>query len=351
MSLDPSYRSRPPFDLRGVRWKQADLLEREDAEAVLRGAEIAIVCAGKVSTTAELRRDPMASVVDTLRIGVNVLEAAARLGVERLVLLSSCTGYPEGGGTKEEAGMFAGDPPSGWFGVGWTHRFLEKQLEWYALHLGRIASATVLRPTLVYGPHDDFSQASSHFVPSMIAQVVARQRPIELWGDGSQTRNLIHAAHVASAIVAALAATPGYAAYNVAAPRSVSINDVPGTLIEVDGFADAEIVPQARSGERSVGTRSIGLVVRGTLWMAAGAVAARWPCVDGSVVPPQPRVSGLGNGCLRSTPARANSPEGRAGSSGREFPASSRCAPRISRYWEFADRRRSGAGDRDRFPS
>jgi nucleoside-diphosphate-sugar epimerase len=203
-----SYRSRPPFDLRGVRWKQADLLEREDAEAVLSGAEIAIVCAGKVSTTAELRRDPMASVVDTLRIGVNVLEAAARLGVERLVLLSSCTGYPEGGGTKEEAGMFAGDPPSGWFGVGWTHRFLEKQLEWYALHLGRIASATVLRPTLVYGPHDDFSQASGHFVPSMIAQVVARQRPIEVWGDGSQTRNLIHAADVASAIVAALAATP-----------------------------------------------------------------------------------------------------------------------------------------------
>ena len=76
----------------------------------------------------------------------------------------------------------------------------------------------------------------------MIAQVVARQRPIEVWGDGSQTRNLIHAADVASAIVTALAAAPGYAAYNVAAPRSVSVNDVLGTLIEVDGFADAEIV-------------------------------------------------------------------------------------------------------------
>jgi len=126
----PSYRARPSFDARGVQWKQADLLDLEDARAVLAGAKVVIVCAGKVSTSAELRRDPMASVMDTLRIGMNALEAAAREQVERLVLLSSCTGYPEGAGIKEEAGMFVGDPPSGWFGVGWTHRFLEKQLEW-----------------------------------------------------------------------------------------------------------------------------------------------------------------------------------------------------------------------------
>jgi GDP-L-fucose synthase len=237
-----SYRARPSFEARGVQWKQADLLELADARAVLAGAKVAIVCAGKVSSSAELRRDPMASVMDTLRVGINALEAAARGQVERLVLLSSCTGYPDGADVKEEAGMFAGDPPPGWFGVGWTHRFLEKQLEWYAFHLGKIASAIVLRPTLVYGPHDDFSRDSGHFVPSMIAQVVARQRPIEVWGDGSQTRNLIHASDVASAVVAALSAPPGYAAYNIAALRSASVNEVLQTLLQVDGFGDAEII-------------------------------------------------------------------------------------------------------------
>jgi GDP-L-fucose synthase len=237
-----SHRARPAFEAAGVQWKPADLLDLADARAVLVGAKVAIVCAGKVSTSAELRRDPMASVIDTLRIGINALEAAAREQVERLVLLSSCTGYPEGEGIKEEAGMFVRDPPSGWFGVGWTHRFLEKQLEWYASHLGRISSAIVLRPTLVYGPHDDFSRESGHFVPSMIAQVVARQRPIEVWGDGSQTRNLIHAGDVAGAVVAALSAPPGYAAYNIAAPRSASVNEVLQTLLQVDGFSDAEVI-------------------------------------------------------------------------------------------------------------
>jgi GDP-L-fucose synthase len=251
-NVTATYRARPPFEGHGTQWKKADLLNLSDARAVLAGAKVGILCAGKVSTAAELRRDPVRSVVDTLRIGTNALEAAAQERVERLILVSSCSGYPEGASPKEEAAMFTGNPPAGWFGVGWMHRFLEKQLEWYAVHLHRIASAVALRPTLIYGPYDDFSRESAHFVPSMIGQVVARQRPIEVWGNGSQTRNLIHAADVASAIVAALAAEPGYAAYNIAAPLSTSVNDVLKALIDLDSFSDAEIVHRLdRSGGAS----------------------------------------------------------------------------------------------------
>lgn len=236
------YRARPPYVSKGLEWRRADLMRPEEARAALEGARVVLHCAGKLSTTAELRRDPIGSVMDTLRIGVNVLEAAAAGKVDRLVMLSSCTGYPEGSGLKEEPGMFAGDPPAAWFGVGWMHRYLEKQLEWYCRHLGRIGTATALRPTLIYGPHDDFKPESAHFVPSFIHRVVAREKPIEVWGDGTQTRNLIHAADVASAVVATLGQDKGYAAYNVATPRSVSVNDVLKTLLDVDGFADAEIM-------------------------------------------------------------------------------------------------------------
>jgi GDP-L-fucose synthase len=236
------YRTRPPYSGEGIEWRKADLMQPEQARVALKGAGVVLHCAGKLSTSAELRRDPVGSVTDTLRIGVNVMEAAAAERVERLVMLSSCTGYPEGAGIKEEPGMFAGDPPAAWFGVGWMHRFLEKQLEWYCHHLGRIGTGTALRPTLIYGPHDDFKPESAHFVPSFIHRVVAREKPIEVWGDGTQTRNLIHASDVASAVIAALAQDKGFAAYNVATPRSVSVNEVLTTLLDVDGFADARIV-------------------------------------------------------------------------------------------------------------
>jgi GDP-L-fucose synthase len=236
-----TYRARPPYEMRGLKWRHADLMRLEEAMSALEGVQVVLQCAGKLSTTAELRRDPIGSVTDTLRIGINVLEAAARQEVDRLVMISSCTGYPEVPGAKEEGRMFAGDPPATWFGVGWMHRYLEKQLEWYCRHLGRIGAATALRPTLIYGPYDDFKPESAHFVPSFIHRVIARETPIEVWGDGTQTRNLIHAADVAAAVVAALAQDKGFEAYNIATPNSVSVNEVLTTLLELDGFTDARV--------------------------------------------------------------------------------------------------------------
>jgi GDP-L-fucose synthase len=241
---------RPPFELQGVDWRHADLTVSDAARAAVAGCRSVVICAGRLSTAAELKRDPVGSVTMTLRIGINALEAAAAAGVERVVLVSSTTGYPAGAGPKREDMMFAGDPPGDWFGVGWVHRFLEKQLDWYC-RLKRIGVGIALRPTLVYGPHDDFDPASAHFVPSFIRRVVEREKPIEIWGDGSQSRNLIHAADVASAIVAALQDTaPGFGAYNVSAPISSAVKEVLTTLVELDRFDDAEIVyrPDRASG-------------------------------------------------------------------------------------------------------
>ena len=245
---------RPPFDTPGVEWRQADLTALGPARAALRGARSVVICAGRLSTAAELRRDPVGSVTTTLRIGVNALEAAAAEGVERMVLMSSTTGYPAGAGLKPEGAMFTGDPPGDWFGVGWVHRFLEKQLDWYC-RLQRVAAGIALRPTLVYGPHDDFDPASAHFVPSFIRRVAEREKPIEIWGDGSQRRNLIHAADLAAAVVAALKDDAGgFAAYNVASPASTSVKEVLTMLIELDRFDDAEVVYRP---ERAVGAAAL----------------------------------------------------------------------------------------------
>ena len=251
-----TYRTRPPIRIPGVTWRRADLLDPAAARTALEDVDVAVLCAGRVSTTAELRRDPVRSVNETLHIGLNTLEAASAHGLRRVVLLSSCTGYPEKSGAREEAAMFAGDPPSAWFGVGWVHRFLEKQLEWHSRHLGRIKSGIALRPTLVYGPHDDFSDESGHFVPSLIRRVVNRERPIEVWGDGKLSRNLIHAIDVAQAVIAALGEGEHHATYNVAAPASVSVNEVLASLLKIDGFDDAQIVHRM---DLSVGASSLAV--------------------------------------------------------------------------------------------
>lgn len=272
-----TFRQRLPFDAANTRWVKCDLREQADSAAAVEGAETVIVCAGKLSTSAVLRRDPVTSVTETLRIVTNVLEAAALARVRRVILISSCTGYPEMTRPAIEPDMRLGDPPSRWFGVGWMHRYLEHQLRWYVEHLGLIESGVILRPTLIYGPYDDFSPDSGHFIPSLIHKVVERTRPLEIWGDGSQSRNLLHAADLAEAILAIRARggsdasiSDRYRAFNVASPTNATVNEVLRHLVELDGFADP-----AFEYRHDLGGGPLGLSVSGQVLMEATGWSAK----------------------------------------------------------------------------
>jgi GDP-L-fucose synthase len=244
-----TWRARKPYQVANVSWVRCDLQVPADAARVLDGADVAILCAGRPSTSAVLRLDPVESVLQTLRMVTNVLEAAGRLRLSRVVLVSSCTGYPALGRPAVETDMARDDPPSQWFGVGWMHRYLEKQVAWYADHLRLIGSAVILRPTLIYGPHDDFSPETGHFVPVLMRKVVDRVRPIDIWGDGTQRRNLLYAADLAGAILAVLTErSERLEIFNVASPDDVSINEIVAHLIEIDGFADAAVTHDATKG-------------------------------------------------------------------------------------------------------
>ena len=236
-----THHTRPNFVAKGVDWVRCDLRAPGSVRPALQGIDVAVLCAGRVSTSSVLRADPVASVLDTLRVVTNVLEVAAELRVPRVILVSSCTGYPELPGAAVEGDMFTGDPPAGWFGVGWMHRYLEAQVRWYAEHLGRFGSAISLRPSLIYGPYDDFASETGHFVPAMIRRVVDRERPIEVWGDGTQSRNLLHAADLAEAILAVLQGEARYEAFNVTSRDDVTVNELLRHLLDVDGFNDAVV--------------------------------------------------------------------------------------------------------------
>ena len=65
--------------------------------------------------------------------------------------------------------------------------------------------SVVLFPVNLYGPRDNFDPASSHVIPALIRKCVeARRRgdaEIEVWGDGSASREFLHARDAAEGIV------------------------------------------------------------------------------------------------------------------------------------------------------
>lgn len=237
-----TYHRRPAYHDARVEWVSCDLRRPGAAAALLEDADAAVLCAGQLATSGVLKADPVTPVLDTLRIVTNALEAASAAQLGRLVMLSSCTIYPTLGRALTEADAMVGNPPAQWFGVGWMHRYAEHQLRWHVETLGRIGRGVVLRPTLVYGRYDDFSEQSGHFVPAMVARIANRQKPIEIWGDGEQSRNLLHAADLARAVLIALEHEFGaYADFNLSSAVEASVNAVVRELVDLDGFSDADI--------------------------------------------------------------------------------------------------------------
>lgn len=220
---------------------RADLTDPAHCGALMADIDYLMLFAGVLSTAPVLARDPLASVLATLRLSVNALEAGWRAGVKRCVVLSSTTGYPVSDQPLTEDRLFEGEPPPGWHALGWMSRYVETLCQTVALRLPRPMAVTALRPSMIYGEYDHFDEASAHFLPSLIRRVVARERPIEVWGDGAQTRDLVHAADVAAASLKALGHPEPFAAFNVAAGESHSVNHILERLIALDGFADAQV--------------------------------------------------------------------------------------------------------------
>lgn len=270
-SVIGTFHRRPAYDAPRTDWVQCDLRQVGAATPILERAECAILCAGQLATSSVLQSDPVTPVLDTLRIVTNVLEAAAAARLRRLILISSCTVYPPLSRMAVEADAMAEDPTGQWFGVGWMHRYTEQQLRWHVERLGKIGSATVLRPTLIYGRYDDFSPKTGHFVPTLISKVVERVRPIEIWGNGEQSRNLLHGADLARAVLAALDADlRGYCTFNVVSPDDATVNAVVRELVDLDGFADADVRHDLARGGGPSSLRVSGAAFReATGWEAA----------------------------------------------------------------------------------
>ncbi len=253
------WRSRkPPSAPKNFRVTEADLSTPEAARSAIDDADFLLMFAGMVAPSPVLARDPVAPAVANLRLITNALEAAWLAGVKKVVWLSSTTVYPDFEGTIDEPMATQGEPPGNWYPIGSAMRTGEMLCRTYSSHPARPMPCIALRPTLVYGDHDSFGD-DAHFVPALVRRVAERQDPIEVWGDGEQRRDLVHADDVVDAALLALARISGFDTFNVGGGESVSVNHVLARLTAIDGYANARIVHRdARPSAARARSFSIG---------------------------------------------------------------------------------------------
>ena len=185
---------------------ELDLLDAVACRAFLRSArpDLIVHLAAVVGGIQANMDAPGRFLAENLAIGLNLLTAAAAVGVPRLINLGSSCMYP-----KDHDGLLTEDllltAPLEPTNEGYA---LAKLAAWKLTQtLGREAPDRVWRtliPPNLYGPYDHFDAVRSHLVPAALMKVMAAARDgidsVEIWGDGTVKRESLFAGDLADFI-------------------------------------------------------------------------------------------------------------------------------------------------------
>jgi len=219
-----------------------DLLSERDVYNVLhkyRKIDVVVQLAAATSGAKDTIHNPSAQVTNNAIMNSLLLRQAAAVGVKHFIFFSCTTMYPGDQDVvpvKEEDF----DPnriPEKYFGVAWTKVYIEKMCEFYSQTSDM--SCTVLRHSNIYGPHDKFFNENSHVMPSLISKVVKADNntSIELWGDGTETRDFVYIKDLVNLIKIIIDEGPKekFNLFNVGGGVSYPIREVAEMIIKASG--------------------------------------------------------------------------------------------------------------------
>ena len=224
-----------------ITYIQCDLTSAQDCERAVKGAEYVFMCAANTSGAAVMEKTPLVHVTPNVIMNTLMLEAAYSAGVKKFLFISSNTVYPNVDHPVKEEEMLSGELFEKYFCVAWMKRFTEILCQMYAEKIRKPMKTVVVRPANIFGPYDDFEWETSHVVPALIRKVVERHDPIEVWGDGSDIKDLIYIDDFVAGMLLAMEKIDGFDPVNIATGRPCSIKQVLETILKVDGYTDAKI--------------------------------------------------------------------------------------------------------------
>jgi GDP-L-fucose synthase len=221
--------------------RELDLCRQQDVEDFFAGTPLDCVLlaaakVGGINANNSCRAD---FIRDNLQIQSNVIDAAYRNGVARLLFLGSSCIYPRDCPQPMREDHLLSGP-------------LESTNEPYAV--AKIAGLKMceaynsqygtrylsVMPTNLYGPGDNFDLSSSHVIPALMHKIhAARMRDdpsVTIWGSGSPMREFLHVDDLADACVFLLESEPQHEMINVGSGHEISILDLARTIAQVAGY-------------------------------------------------------------------------------------------------------------------
>jgi GDP-L-fucose synthase len=220
---------------------KVDLRRQDETEAWFAKAQpqLVFLAAAKVGGILANRDYPGEFVYDNLMIEANVMEAARRSGVEKLVFLGSSCIYPKYAPQPiSEEALLAGplEPTNDSYAVAKIAGI--KMAQAYRKQYG--CDFISLQPTNVYGPGDNFNLESGHVIAALLRRFheakTAGLEEVVVWGTGTPRREFLHVDDLADACVFLANHYSDGDIINVGTGADISIGDLARRIAETVGY-------------------------------------------------------------------------------------------------------------------
>jgi len=172
---------------------------------------------------------------------VRILEASRLTGVKRIIFASTAAVY--GAAAALPVRETAAGEPSSFYGL--SKLAAEKYLELYRRLFG--LEYIILRYANVYGERQ--GDAGEGGVVSIFARRLAAGQPLDIFGDGGQTRDFIYAGDVAEANYLALVSPRADAVYNISTGTETSVAALAALIAAAAGRGGETRRLPAREGD------------------------------------------------------------------------------------------------------
>ena len=202
--------------------------------------EYVFLAAAKVGGIGANNDYPAEFIYDNLMIQSNIIDAAYRNGVKKLVFLGSSCIYPKMAKQPiTEDALMTGplEPTNDAYATAKIAgiRMCRAYRQQYGFN------AISLMPTNLYGPNDNFDHNTSHVLPAMISKFdgslnKSEHWEVELWGDGTPKREFLHVDDLAEACIKCMQDYDESEPINVGTGEDVTIKELAETIAGVVGY-------------------------------------------------------------------------------------------------------------------
>jgi len=202
--------------------------------------EYVFLAAAKVGGVKANNDNPADFIRDNLQIQTNVIDAAYRHGVTKLLFLGSSCIYPKFASLPiSEDQLLTGplEPTNDAYAIAKIAGI--KMCQAYKKQYG--FDAISVMPTNLYGPNDNFNLETSHVLPALIRRFHEAKESgtdfVECWGSGSPMREFLYVDDLASACLHLMKCYSSSDIINVGTGSDITIKELTEKISNLVGYS------------------------------------------------------------------------------------------------------------------